>query len=167
MSFPSPKDWRLVVARMNEAGEPVFVIGAKPEATMDLPGGLDAAFYWRVDNGHSKESPGAVPQTIQLAERNGSTVGVVRYAANSGGVDVGSTGLEVAAGQGDDPSMHASDTIDYQIVLSGKIDLELPGGKTHTVVPGDIVVLGGVLHAWKNHYDEDCTFLAVTIGYNA
>jgi len=167
MSFPDPQDWNLVVARVNESGEPAFFTGGRPEAILDHPGGLSAAFYWRVENGHSKETPGAMPKTIQLAEPNGSTLGVVRYAANSGGVDVQSTGLEVPTGHGEDPAMHASDTIDYSIVLSGKIDLELPGGSIRTVVPGDVIVMGGVPHAWKNNYDEDCTFLAVTIGYNS
>ena len=71
------------------------------------------------------------------------------------------------AGQDGAAAMHASDTIDYNIVLSGKIDLELPSGKVHTLVPGDLLVMAGVPHAWKNRYDEDCIFLAVTIGYNA
>jgi len=169
MKFPNPQDWNLVVARMNEAGEPGFYF-AKPEAVQDLPGVVEAAFYWRVDNGHSKESPGAVAKTMDLAGPNGSTFGVVRFPANSAGkLDAASAtgGDSVEAGQDGDPAMHASDTIDYVVVLSGKIDSALPGGKVHTLVPGDLLVMAGVPHAWKNRYDEDCVFLTVTIGPNS
>lgn len=46
--------------------------------------------------------------------------------------------------------MHATDSIDYEVVLSGKVDMELPGGKVRTLKPGDLLVMGGVPHAWKN-----------------
>jgi quercetin dioxygenase-like cupin family protein len=168
MSFPNPQDWNLVVAKMNEAGEPDFLVRTKPEAKAEQPGVVEGAWYWHVDNGHSKETPGAIPKTLALAGPNGSTLGVVRYAANSAGKgDVKSTGLEVESGQAGDAAMHSSDTIDYEVVLSGKLDLELPGGKVRTLVPGDLLVVAGVPHAWKNPYDEDCVFLAVTLGYNA
>jgi quercetin dioxygenase-like cupin family protein len=168
VSFPNPQNWNLVVARLNEAGEPDFFIGAKPEAVLEQPGILEGAWYWRVDNGHSKEAPGAVPTISDIAGPNGSTFGVVRFAANSAGkVDVASTGIKAETGHDHDAAMHASETIDYEVVVSGKLDLELPGGKVHTLIPGDLLVMAGVPHAWKNRYDEDCIFLAVTIGYSA
>ena len=46
------------------------------------------------------------------------------------------------------------------------MDLELPGGKKRTLGPGDLLVMAGVPHAWKNPYDEDCVYIVVTIGYN-
>ncbi|WP_448642865.1 cupin domain-containing protein [Geodermatophilus sp. URMC 63] len=168
MSFPDPQDWNLVVARLNEFGEPDFFVGAKPEAVLDQPGVVQGAWYWRADNGHSREMPGGVPKIFDIAGPNGSTFGVTRFLANSAGkLDMASSGITVEAGQGGDAAMHASDTIDYNIVLSGKIDLELPGGKVHTLVPGDLLVDAGVPHAWKNHYDEDCVFLVVNIGFNS
>ena len=173
MSFPGPRDWNLVVAGLNEAGEPDFAVGAPPEAVVDQPGIVQGAWYWRADNGHSRERPGAVPNTSDIAGPNGSTFGVVRFAANSAGkarpakLDVSSTPMGAETGHEEDPAMHATDTVDYEVVLSGKIDLELPSGKVRTLVPGDLLVMAGVPHAWKNRYDEDCIFLAVTIGYNA
>jgi len=165
MTFPRPQDWNLVVAGANEAGEPDFFIGAKPEAVLDMPGIVEGAFYWRVDGGHSKDNPGALPKTMELAGPNGSTFGVTRFAANSAGkLDVAATGLDAETGHEGDAAMHASNTIDYEVVLSGKIDLELPGGKVHTLVPGDLLVMAGAPHAWKNRYDEDCLMLVVTLG---
>jgi quercetin dioxygenase-like cupin family protein len=166
MTFPHPHDWNLVVAAQNEAGEPDFSIGAKP-ATLDMPGVVAGGWYWRAENGHSRENPGAVAKVFDLAGPNGSAFGVTRFAANSAGkLDVAEVGMDAETGHGGDAAMHASDTIDYEVVLSGKIDLELPGGKVHTLVPGDLLVMAGVPHAWKNPYDEDCLFVMVTIGYN-
>ena len=167
MTLPNPQDCNLVVARLNDAGEPDFFIGAKPEAVLDQPGLVQGAWYWRVDDGHSRETPGSVTKVFDLAGPNGSSFGVTRIAARSAGkLDVASSGLDAETGHGGDAAMHASDTIDYEVVLSGKIDLELPGGKVHTLVPGDLLVMAGVAHAWKNPYDEDCLFLMVTVGYN-
>src|ERR1041384_7030228 len=167
MTFPHPHDWNLVVAALNDAGEPDFSIGAKPEAVLDMPGVVAGAWYWRVDNGHSRETPGSVAKVFDLAGPNGSAFGVTRFAANSAGkLDVAEVGMDAETGHGGDAAMHASDTIDYEVVLSGKIDLELPGGKVHTLVPGDLLVMAGVPHAWKNPYDEDCLFVMVTVGYN-
>jgi quercetin dioxygenase-like cupin family protein len=46
------------------------------------------------------------------------------------------------------------------------VDLVLPGGKKRTLVPGDLLVMAGVPHAWKNPYDEDCVYVVVTVGFN-
>jgi quercetin dioxygenase-like cupin family protein len=166
MVFPNPKDWNLVVAKLDEAGEPDFFIGERPEAVLDQPGVVEGAWYWRADEGSSKDAPGTVPETLDIAGPNGSTFGVVRFPANSAGkLDASTTGVDAHTGQESDAAMHATNTNDYEVVLSGKIDLELPGGKVHTLVPGDLLVMAGVPHAWKNRYDEDCVFLAVTVGY--
>ena len=43
--------------------------------------------------------------------------------------------------------MHSHDTIDYEIVLSGKIDIVLQGNQRRTLKAGDILVMGGLPHA--------------------
>ncbi|SFU01310.1 Cupin domain-containing protein [Geodermatophilus amargosae] len=80
---------------------------------------------------------------------------------------MGASGITVEAGQDGDAAMHARATIDDNVVLSGKIDLELPGGKVHTLVPGDLLVDSGDPHAWKNRYDEDCLFLVNNVGFTS
>jgi mannose-6-phosphate isomerase-like protein (cupin superfamily) len=49
-----------------------------------------------------------------------------------------------------DPGMHASDTIDFGVVLEGSIVLELDDGAKVTLNPGDTVVQNGTRHRWKN-----------------
>jgi len=166
-AFPHAHEWRLVVARADRSGELEFVVGAKPKALLDQPGIAQGAWYWSVENGHSLENPGSTPTSFRLAGPNGSTFGVMCIPARSAGkVDAATASLWAEEFDESDPAMHATDTTDYDVVISGKVDIELPGGKIQTLVPGDLLVMTGVTHAWKNPYDEDCMFISVTIGFN-
>ena len=64
---------------------------------------------------------------------------------------------------GNHPTMHRTETVDYIIVLSGKIDMELDDGETVTMGPGDVMVQRGTNHAWINRYDEVCRMVFVLI----
>lgn len=166
-TFPHSHEWRLVVAATDDNGEPDFFVGATPEALLDEPGIAQGAWYWRVENGHSLENPGSPPTTFHLAGPNGSTFGVMCIPARSAGkVDAATASKWGDEFDATDPAMHATKTTDYDVVISGKVDIELPGGKIHTLVPGDLLVMTGVTHAWKNPYDEDCLFISVTVGFN-
>ncbi|BBE24623.1 hypothetical protein MN0502_35060 (plasmid) [Arthrobacter sp. MN05-02] len=169
MSFPAPDKFNLVVAATNADGKPDFLDVPGP-ATLEVPGAMKGAWYWEVSEGHSQSNFGRIPEAINIAGFNGSTFGVMCFPAHSAGkLDVAATNKKIAEAGGaghEDPSMHASESVDYEIVLSGKVDIELPCGKVRTIQPGDLLVMGGVPHAWKNHYDEDCTYIAITIGYN-
>jgi hypothetical protein len=47
------------------------------------------------------------------------------------------------------PGMHTTDSVDYGIVLSGRIGLELDDGATVELEAGDVVVQNGTRHAWR------------------
>ena len=60
--------------------------------------------------------------------------------------------------------MHRSDSIDYGILLSGQLELELDDGATTLLHPGDIVVQRGTLHLWRNpSATETCRIVFVLI----
>jgi mannose-6-phosphate isomerase-like protein (cupin superfamily) len=61
------------------------------------------------------------------------------------------------------PTMHTTDTIDYQLVLAGELTLILDKEEI-AVGPGDLVVLGGVNHTWENRSEEAALLLAVLVG---
>jgi quercetin dioxygenase-like cupin family protein len=50
----------------------------------------------------------------------------------------------------EDAGMHTTLTVDYGVVLSGEITLELDDGAAVDLVPGDCVVQNGTRHAWRN-----------------
>lgn len=45
---------------------------------------------------------------------------------------------------------HRSSSVDYGIVISGKIELELDNMAIKTVGPGSIIVQRGTIHLWRN-----------------
>jgi quercetin dioxygenase-like cupin family protein len=59
--------------------------------------------------------------------------------------------------------MHRTVSLDYGIVLSGRLDLELDDGATVPLGAGDIVVQRGTVHAWLNPYEEDCRVVFVIL----
>jgi mannose-6-phosphate isomerase-like protein (cupin superfamily) len=64
----------------------------------------------------------------------------------------------------DNPGMHRSDTVDYVVVLSGHIWLELDNGEQTLVRAGDTVVQNGTRHAWRNTSDEPCVMAVALVG---
>jgi len=46
--------------------------------------------------------------------------------------------------------MHRTNSLDYGIVISGSIELELDGGAVTRVEAGQVVVQRGTIHAWRN-----------------
>jgi mannose-6-phosphate isomerase-like protein (cupin superfamily) len=46
--------------------------------------------------------------------------------------------------------MHRTNSIDYGIVLSGQLELELDDERVTLLGPGDIVVQRGTMHRWRN-----------------
>jgi quercetin dioxygenase-like cupin family protein len=60
------------------------------------------------------------------------------------------------------PHMHATDSVDYAIVLEGEIDMLLDEGEVH-VKAGDILIQQGTNHAWVNRGDRPCKIAFVLI----
>lgn len=46
--------------------------------------------------------------------------------------------------------MHRTNSLDYGIVMSGRLELELDNGETKLLGPGDIVIQRGTMHLWRN-----------------
>jgi mannose-6-phosphate isomerase-like protein (cupin superfamily) len=64
----------------------------------------------------------------------------------------------------DDPGMHTTDTIDYGIVISGEIFMELDEGKEVHLKAGDCIVQNGTRHGWRNRSAEACLVAFIMIG---
>jgi uncharacterized cupin superfamily protein len=60
--------------------------------------------------------------------------------------------------------MHTTDTIDYGVVLSGEVYLELDGKQEVLLKPGDTYVQNGTRHAWRNRGEQPCIIAVVMIG---
>jgi hypothetical protein len=64
----------------------------------------------------------------------------------------------------DDPGMHTTDTIDFEVILSGSCVLELDDGAEVTLAVGDTVVQNGTRHRWKNPFAEPCHLAVFLVG---
>src|SRR5215467_10415321 len=138
--------------------------------------------FRRVVTGHDS-SGRAVVKIDEIAKnlvsaRPGATAGVVWTTEgfpvdNTGDEDAGlrRTGttldngtvfrvLELAPGAS--PCNHRTDSIDYAVVMSGEIDMELDDTIVH-LKAGDVLVQRGTIHNWVNHGTEPCVIAFVLI----
>jgi len=60
------------------------------------------------------------------------------------------------------PRMHRTETIDYAVVISGEIDMQLDIGSVH-LRAGDVLVQQATLHDWVNRGSEPCTIAFVLV----
>jgi mannose-6-phosphate isomerase-like protein (cupin superfamily) len=64
----------------------------------------------------------------------------------------------------DNPGMHTTDTIDFEVVLSGELILELDDGVETVLRPGDTVVQNGTRHRWGNRGTEPVVMAVFMVG---
>jgi len=68
----------------------------------------------------------------------------------------------VEFGPGVAPRNHRTDSIDYAVVLSGEIDMELTDSVVH-LKAGDVLVQRGTIHNWVNPATQPCVIAFVLI----
>lgn len=138
---------RRVVTGHNEKGQAIVEIDEVAKNVISNRPGASSCVVWStkgfpVDNdGFNDPTTGSFKTTVQ----NGSVFRVVRY-------EPGVT-----------PRNHRTDSIDYAVVMSGEIDMELDDGVVVTLKAGDLLVQRGTIHNWVNHTNEVCTIAFVLI----
>lgn len=60
------------------------------------------------------------------------------------------------------PRNHRTDSIDYIVVMSGEIDMELDGASVH-LKAGDVMVQRGTIHNWVNRGTQPCVLAVVLV----
>ena len=61
------------------------------------------------------------------------------------------------------PRNHRTDSIDYAVVMSGAIEMELDDGVVVTLKAGDVLVQRGTIHNWVNRGPEVCVIAFVLV----
>jgi hypothetical protein len=154
----------VVVARTGADGKGYFVDAGKP-ARFSAPGIVDVAFVWGSPG--TPELPngiGAAPAATHMNGPGGSTFGIVCYAPNSAGKFDEAQRKAMGTNDVHDDGMHKTESVDYDVVISGKIDVYLDGGEKRTLSQGSMIVMAGANHSWQNPYDEPCIFATVNLG---
>jgi quercetin dioxygenase-like cupin family protein len=57
---------------------------------------------------------------------------------------------------------HGTDSIDYAVVLSGEIDMELDEGTVH-LRAGDVLIQRATIHNWVNRGSEPCVIAFILV----
>ena len=57
---------------------------------------------------------------------------------------------------------HRTDSIDYIVIISGEIDMELDGSVVH-LKAGDVMVQRGTIHNWVNRGSAPCVLAVVLV----
>ena len=162
-----------VVTGTNAAGKSYFVHEGPTPGRLDLGIAVNEEIWVddpaRPDPGASRD-PVAVEKFSLEPPLGGSVVRLFTFMPASVEPEKVAEALSSSASrfdtgdamERDDPGMHTTRTIDYGIVLSGEIDLELDEGEVH-LSPGDVVVQRGTRHAWRNRGSTPCTIAFVLI----
>jgi len=59
--------------------------------------------------------------------------------------------------------MHRTQSLDYGILLEGRLDLHLDDGVIVELKAGDVVIQRGTIHAWVNPYEAPCTIAFILL----
>ena len=79
--------------------------------------------------------------------------------------DNGTVFRVIEYGPGVSPRNHRTNSIDYAMVLSGEIDMELDN-QLVTLRAGDVLVQRGTIHNWVNRSNAPCVIAFVLIDAN-
>jgi len=164
------EDIDFVVAGLDSDGNAIFI--DPPRRPSHVVGdALETTFFWsaRPPLRFPDEMGGESRGVAEMAPGE-SRFGLVCFPPRSAGkLDL----RDARPGSEYDPpdmdrAMHATETIDYEVILSGKVDFKLSNGDMRTLTAGTCLVVTGAMHAWSNPYDEPCivSFVAVRIGRN-
>ncbi|WP_299453907.1 cupin domain-containing protein [uncultured Pigmentiphaga sp.] len=139
--------YRRVVTGHDVDGRAVVMIDELKHEIPDRRPGVGAQVIWStvgfpVDN---EESGDLALREVATSETNGTIFRLVSYAPGAA------------------PRNHRTESIDYAVVLSGEIDMELDGVTVH-LSAGDLLVQRGTIHNWVNRGKENCVIAFVLIG---
>ena len=157
-------DVRRVVTGHDADGKAVFVPDERVEPVMTALS-ASSAFHqiWNGDRGPQFPDDGARPAlTTYFPPVGGFRFGMFTLPPADEpppGPDVDIAAAVAEPGRGcpglldhmepDAPGMHTTATIDFEVVLSGEVVLELDDGATVHLHPGDTVVQNGTRHRWS------------------
>ena len=171
---------RRVVTGHDANGKAVFASDEQVEpVTLGLMPGSEFHRLWGGDSAPSFPDDGSPPpQLTYFPPVGGFRFGMFTIPGAAGGheapriddltaamaeIDEKLPGMMGYMEQGD-PGMHTTDTIDFEVILSGSCVLELDDGATVTLHAGDTVVQNGTRHRWSNPGSEPATLAVVLVG---
>ena len=137
---------RRVVTGHDADGRAVVTIDETSKNIASSRPGQSACVVWTTESFPVDNTGGADQglRKVGTTLRNGTVFRVVEF------------------GPGVAPRVHRTDSIDYAVVLSGEIDMELDDAVVR-LRAGDVLVQRGTIHNWANRGAEPCRIAFVLI----
>ncbi len=139
---------RRVVTGHDERGKAIAFIDDIASNIADPRPGVQTALVWTTDS---------TPAELTGAEDLGART-VPRPPAYRGSIF-----RVIEFSPGNQTDMHVTPTIDYAVVISGEIDMELDDGVETHLKAGDVLVQRATIHNWVNRGDVPCVIAFVLI----
>ena len=138
---------RRVVTGHDQAGRALVHIDEVARNIIENRPGASSTVIWStrgfpIDNANPED--GAL-RDVKTSESDGTVFRIVQYQP------------------GVSPRNHRTDSIDYAVVISGEIDMQLDGSEVH-LKAGDVLVQRGTIHNWVNRGKEPCVIAFVLVG---
>src|SRR6478735_459149 len=162
-------DLRRVVTGHDEAGNPIVVSDGAPPHSFQTEDGPGVADIWSLPGPVDSATAGFEPEGGFPIEPppGGMWWRWIRLPLPDQSLPREEQFLDPRFGPGDGPrGMHATDTLDFALILDGRIELETETDST-VLGPGDCVVQRGTQHRWRVVGDGPCTYLVGLISPEA
>jgi quercetin dioxygenase-like cupin family protein len=137
---------RRIVTGHDEHGHAMVKIDEITKNVNTLRPGLLSTVIWTTDsspaNNDGDDDPSQRP--VGTALKGGTVFRMIEY------------------GVGVTPRVHRTDSVDYILIMSGEIYMEIEGKET-LLKAGDVLVQRGNVHNWINRGPEKCVLAAILI----
>jgi quercetin dioxygenase-like cupin family protein len=131
---------RRVITGHDASGRAVVKIDETSKNVVSGRPGASSAVIWTTD---------AIP-----ADNSGETDAALKKVGTT--LPGGTVFRIVEFSPGVSPRVHRTDSIDYAVVISGEIDMELEKGDEVHLKAGDVLVQRGTVHNWINRGKNPC-----------
>lgn len=146
---------RRVVTGLNAEGKSCVIIDGLIPASGAATGTAWHTPTLPADNSGTRDSA-PTEYSFELMHSGGSLFTVIEYPAGMGSEPPSDWHPEGG------PYWHATDTIDYIVVIDGEVIFMTETGEV-TLRKGDFMVDRGIIHAWRNDSDKTCVAAAVLL----
>lgn len=176
MSKASTTVHRRVVTGHRNGKAVILSDESRPAYRFKTNPGFEQSYVWAA-TGIDEAAPAAVDATIEasaLPAAGGSLVHVVTFppASAPGNADAAEMVQEYLTRlpglaetfEHDGSQMHATNTLDYALILDGDVWMEMDDAEVVKLSKGDIVVQQGTRHGWRNKGGRPATIAFVMLG---
>ena len=138
--------FRRIVTGHDKTGRAIVEVDEMVSNVISNRPGTESAVVW-LSNGFPVNNDGfddPTKQKIATTVDNGTVFRLVRFEPGNGARN------------------HRTDSIDYAVVVSGEIDMDLDGTTVH-LKAGDTLVQRGTIHNWINKGKEPCVIAFILV----